>query len=181
MMGANCPLCGRHLSLEEARDRENTAIAPNGVEIVICSNCGKTKKELSEKLRRASAFSPSQINLFKTKDNAEIIELIKRESKWKEQITPTEPTKPLKCPEDEEWSDELHQCVKKKESPPRKTITEQVMVPYQPAPEIPAQPVISVGPITVEQKIAALENEIAKIKLDIANILGLLGQREGKR
>lgn len=149
-MRPNCPLCGRHLSLEEARDRENTAIASNGTEIVICSSCGKTKKELKEKLRRASAFSPQQIEFFKTKDNAEFIELIKRESKWKEPAPA-------------------------KESVATK---EQVVVPYQPAPEIPAQPVVPVGPITIEQKMAALENEIAKIKIDIANILGMLGQRE---
>jgi len=174
--------------LEEARDRENTAIASNGVEIVICSSCGKKKKELKEKLRRASAFSPSQIGLFKTKDNAELIELIKRESKWKEQAPAKEPTAPKKDAHGciigvEEWNEDLHQCVRIEKHLPTEALSvkEQVVVPYQPAPEIPAQPVVPVGPITVEQKIAAIENEITKIKMDIANILGMLGQREGRR
>lgn len=44
--------------------------------------------------------------------------------------------------------------------------------------QIPAQPVVPVGPITIEQKVAALQDEIASMRNDIANILGMLGRRE---
>jgi len=205
-MAANCPLCGRHLTVEETRDRKNTAITPNGTEIVICSDCGRRKRELERTLKRYGATSPRQINLFKTSDNAELIELIKREQKLKESTEPPktdehgcligvevwdpdlhqcvkikEPEAPM--PEKdahgclvgvEEWNDDLHQCIKIGKHPPTK---EQVVVPYQPAPAIPVQPVVPVGPITVEQKVAALNDEIAKIQKQIAFIFGLLGQK----
>lgn len=173
-MRPNCPLCGKHLSLEEARDRENTAIAANGTEIVICSSCGKIKNELKEKLRRASAISPSQINLFKTKDNAQFIELIKRESKWREQAPAEESTGPKKDAHGcivgvETWNTDLHQCVKIEKHPPT-PIKEQ----------IPAQPVVPVGPITIEQKVAALNDKVAEMEKKIHYIFGLLNVMEGK-
>lgn len=40
--------------------------------------------------------------------------------------------------------------------------------------QIPAQPVVPVGPITIEQKVAALNDEIAKIQKQIHYIFGLL-------
>ena len=92
-------------------------------------------------------------------------EIEKRARILREQATPTKPTKPQKCPDDEEWSDDLHQCVKKKVTTPAKPITEQ----------IPAQPVVPVGPITVEQKIAALNDKVAEIEKLLANLYGLTG------
>ena len=44
--------------------------------------------------------------------------------------------------------------------------------------QIPAQPVVPVGPITIEQKVAALNDKIALMEKDIANIFGMLGRRE---
>jgi len=140
---------------------------------VICSRCGEQKKELKKKLRGAS---PRQIEILKTAANAELIAAIQRETKWQEQGAPEEPEKDEHgCIIGvEKWNQDLHQCIRIEKHPPTQ---EQVVVPYQPAPEIPAQPVIPVGPITVEQKIAAIEDELAKMRLDIANILGMLGQR----
>ena len=95
-------------------------------------------------------------------------EIEKRARILREQATPTGPTQPQKCPEGEEWSDELHQCVKKKPPTPVKPMVEQ----------IPAQPVVPVGPITIEQKVAALNDEVAKIQKKIHYILGLLNVTE---
>ena len=44
--------------------------------------------------------------------------------------------------------------------------------------QIPAQPVVPVGPITIEQKVAALNDEVAKIQKKIHYILGLLNVTE---
>jgi len=64
---------------------------------------------------------------------------------------------------EEEWNEDLHQCVKI-EKPTRE--------------QIPAQPVVPVGPVTVEQKVAAIEDEIAKIQKQIHYIFGLLNVME---
>ena len=44
--------------------------------------------------------------------------------------------------------------------------------------QIPAQPVVPVGPVTIEQKVAALNDEVAKIQKKIHYILGLLNVTE---
>ena len=93
-------------------------------------------------------------------------EIEKRARILREQATLTKPTQPQKCPDDEEWSDELHQCVKKKVKTLGKPVTEQ----------IPAQPVVPVGPITIEQKVAALNDKLAKFEHLLANLYGLVGQ-----
>jgi hypothetical protein len=161
----NCGVCGRHLSRFEMQKWQKDGRP-------ICRDC--RKDELKDKLKRAGAHSLSQIEIFKTKEDADLIDEIVKERKLKEQITPTEPTQPQKCPEGEEWSDDLHQCIKIVKPTPTK---EQVTVPYQPAPEIPAQPVVPVGPVTIEQKVAALNDAITKIQKDVAFIFGVLGQR----
>jgi len=66
---------------------------------------------------------------------------------------------------EEEWNEDLHQCVKiTKPTPTRE--------------QIPAQPVVPVGPVTIEQKVAALNDEIAKIQKQIHYIFGLLNVME---
>jgi hypothetical protein len=63
----------------------------------------------------------------------------------------------------EEWNPDLHQCVKiTKHTPTRE--------------QIPAQPVVPVGPVTIEQKVAALNDKLAKFEQLLANLYGLVGQ-----
>ena len=112
-MRTNCPLCGHRLSVEELRDRENTIIAPNGVEIVICSRCGERKKELEKKVRGAS---PKQLEILTTKSNESLIDAILRE-RAAEQAAPIALTPPKKDEHGcvigrEKWNLDLHQCVK---------------------------------------------------------------------
>jgi len=152
----NCGLCGKHMSRYEIGKWKEDGCP-------ICRDC--RKEVLRKDVEKAS---PSQLAFLKLHmKDTDLIEEIVKELKLKEQITPTEPTEPLKCPEGEEWSDELHQCVKKKPPTPVKPMVEQ----------IPAQPVVPVGPITIEQKVAALNDEVAKIQKQLAFIFGVIGQR----
>ena len=64
---------------------------------------------------------------------------------------------------EERWNPDLHQCVK---------ITKPTKE------QIPAQPVVPVGPVTIEQKVAALNDEIAKMQKQIHYIFGLLNVME---
>ena len=94
----------------------------------------------------------------------------------REQITPTEPPEPSPPPKpkeveldeygcrigEEEWNADLNQCVK---------ITKPTLTREQ----IPAQPVVPVGPVTIEQKVAALNDKIAEIEKLLANLYGLTG------
>ena len=80
----------------------------------------------------------------------------------REQTTPTKPTQPQKCPEGEEWNEDLHQCVK-------------IVKPTPTKEQIPAQPVVPVGPVTIEQKVAALNDKIAEIEKLLSNLYGLTG------
>ena len=41
--------------------------------------------------------------------------------------------------------------------------------------QIPAQPVVPVGPVTIEQKVAALNDKVAEIEKLLANLYGLTG------
>lgn len=187
-MITNCPLCGRRLSVEAIRERKNTIIFPNGIEVVICEDCGKKKKELEEKVAKAS---PRQIKVLKTKANESLIDAIQRESKLKEQKMPIKPTKKQPCPPGTKWSDDVHQCVKvelkKSPCPPGKEWNDdlhQCVKIVKPTPkkqgvkeQIPAQPVVPVGPVTIEQKVAALTDEVAQIKKLLANLYGFLGRK----
>ena len=203
----NCASCGKHIPRYDLGKWKKDGRP-------ICRNC--RKDELKDKLKRAGARSLSQIEIFRTKDNAELIDEIIKELKLKEQATIHKPSAPEKdehgciigverwnedlhqCtkiettpptePEKdkhgciigvEKWNDDLHQCVRIEKHPPTEALNvkEQVVVPHQPAPEIPAQPVVPVGPVTIEQKVAALNDAIAKIQKDIAFIFGVLGQR----
>lgn len=47
--------------------------------------------------------------------------------------------------------------------------------------QIPARPVVPVGPVTTEQRLEDLENRFNKMQMDIANILGMLGKRTEAR
>jgi len=197
----NCALCGKRLSRFEMGKWQKDGHP-------ICRDC--RKEELREIVEKASA-SQIEVLKLRANDTDLIEELLKegklkeqaapKEPEKDEhgciigvetwntdlhQCTKIETTPPTEPEKDEhgciigveKWNTDLHQCVRIEKHPPTQ---EQVVVPYQPAPEIPAQPVVPVGPITVEQKIAAIEDELAKIRLDIANILGMLGQREGRR
>ena len=151
--GLNCASCGKHIPQSEL-DKWKKDGRP------ICRSC--RKEELRENVEKAS---PSQIKFLKLDtDDADLVDEIIKERKLKEQATPTKPTKPQKCPEGEEWNDDLHQCVKIEKAPPTRE-------------QIPAQPVVPVGPVTIEQKVAALNDEIAKMQKHIAFIFGVIGQR----
>jgi len=63
---------------------------------------------------------------------------------------------------EEKYNEDLHQCVKIEKSTPTRE-------------QIPAQPVVPVGPVTVEQKVAALNDKVAKIEKLLANLYGLTG------
>jgi len=176
----NCALCGRHLDRRDAGKWKKDGRP-------ICRNC--RKDELKDKLKRAGAHSLSQEQAAPKEPEKDEHGCIVGVEEWNDdlhQCTKIETTPPTEPEKDghgciigvEKWNDDLHQCVRIEKHPPTQ---EQVVVPYQPAPEIPAQPVVPVGPITIEQKIAAIEDELAKMRLDIANILGMLGQREGRR
>jgi len=107
----NCPLCGVRLSVEARRDRKDTIIFPNAVEVVICENCGSKKTALAERLKGASL---SQMKILITKDNASLVDAILRERRLTEQSTPTGPKKDEHgCIIGvEEWNEDLHQCTK---------------------------------------------------------------------
>lgn len=92
----------------------------------------------------------------------------------REQITPPERPERVsykrapkieKCPSGYEYNTELQRCVKVA------GLQEQV----------PVRPVTDVGPVTVEQRMDSIEETIHELKMQIANILGMLGQREGKQ
>ena len=99
-----------------------------------------------------------------------------------------------KCPKGSHWDPDIHQCVKDRVEAPNILESEGAKgllkkVDYTKTLEyikgdrgkvkeqIPAQPVVPVGPITIEQKVAALNDEIAKIQKQLAFIFGVIGQR----
>ena len=63
---------------------------------------------------------------------------------------------------EEKWNEDLHQCVK-------------IVKPTPTKEQIPAQPVVPVGPVTVEQKVAALNDKVAEIEKLLSNLYGLTG------
>ena len=90
-------------------------------------------------------------------------EIEKRARILREQATPTGPTQPQKCPEGEEWSDELHQCVKKKPPTPVKPIVEQIQTaPYTP----PGPP-----EATIEKQLERIEFRLELIKSQVIGFL----------
>lgn len=154
----NCGLCGRRMSRFEIAKWKKDGRP-------ICRNC--RKDILRKDVEKAT---PSQIEALKirTHDAALIEELVK-ETKLKEQATLHKPVAPKKDEHGcvigvEKWNKDLHQCVKIEKHPPTRE-------------QIPAQPVVPVGPVTIEQKVATLNDEIAKIQKQIAFIFGVLGQR----
>jgi hypothetical protein len=52
---------------------------------------------------------------------------------------------------------------------------------HLPAPQVPARPVVPVGPITVEQKIDALQAAVTELERQMANVLGMLGIGAGRK
>jgi hypothetical protein len=97
------------------------------------------------------------------------------------------------CPKGKYWDIDTHQCVPDRveapnilESKAAKDLVEKTKqtrtLEYVQGDkakikeQIPAQPVVPVGPITVEQKVAALNDKIAKFEQLLANLYGLVGQ-----
>lgn len=62
----------------------------------------------------------------------------------------------------------------------RRSLTKSQEQVHLPAPQVPARPVTVVGPITVEQKIDALQAAVTELERQMANVLGMLGIRAGR-
>lgn len=87
-----------------------------------------------------------------------------------------------KCPKGSHWDVDLHQCIKDKVPAPKileteaaKSLLKKAKATKTIGEQIPAQPVVPVGPVTIEQKVAALSDEVAEIKKLLANLYGLTG------
>jgi hypothetical protein len=96
------------------------------------------------------------------------------------------------CPKGKHWDIDTHQCVPDRveapnvlESKAAKDLVEKAKqtrtLEYVQGDkakikeQIPAQPVVPVGPITIEQKGAALNDKVAEIEKLLANLYGLTG------
>jgi len=143
----NCAECGKRTLRPERVKKEGVGW------VLVCQNCfgklGKTKEHISPR-------SPET----KTYKRTEKIE---------------------KCGDGEYYDKALRKCLP---IPARYSTTEQIRrflkihqreQVHLPAPQVPAQPVVAVGPITIEQRLDDLERRFTELERNMANVLGLLG------